>query len=609
MTSSPLLNDRDALAAAYHLLREGQLDKAEAVCRDLVSRAPHDAAAVHLLGLIRKQAGDAGQAELLLRKSIGLDSRNAEFRANLAGFLRGQGRLQDAEQEYRAALASSPEFKAARVGLARTLNDLKRHGEAEAQSRILVDSDARDPIAWSSLAMALRDQNRLHEAEAAYRRAVDVAPQYAPAHHNLGSVLSRLDRAEEALASLDRAEALGVRGFELLFNRGRALLSMYRIDEAEAAFEKAIAFSPEHAEAHINLARIRYMRGDANFARSIERAVAQSGGNSGLRLLHALIMRRSGALTAAESILRDVLQQEDLPDARSALAEVLHEGGRLEEAETHMLQAAGEKPNDPKFLENLVVILLARGRPQDAVSFIQAQRARAPHDQGWLAYEATAARLLGHPRYQELYDYARFVRVYDLEPPQGWSSMHELNVALSTALAERHPFKNHPLDQSLRHGSQTARSLLTDADVAIQAILLAFKDPIEDYRAAMGMDPRHPLTKRNVGPATYTGAWSVQLRREGFHVNHFHPQGWISSAYYVATPPEVEDVSLKSGWIKFGETRFPVPGATPELFVQPRPGRLVLFPSYMWHGTNPIHGDVPRLTIAFDVAPSNTPSE
>jgi hypothetical protein len=34
--------------------------------------------------------------------------------------------------------------------------------------------------------------------------------------------------------------------------------------------------------------------------------------------------------------------------------------------------------------------------------------------------------------------------------------------------------------------------------------------------------------------------------------------------------------------------------------VQPRAGRLVLFPSYMWHGTSPIHGPVPRTTIAFD---------
>jgi hypothetical protein len=57
---------------------------------------------------------------------------------------------------------------------------------------------------------------------------------------------------------------------------------------------------------------------------------------------------------------------------------------------------------------------------------------------------------------------------------------------------------------------------------------------------------------------------------------------------------------LQSGWIKFGEPRMPVPGIGPDHLVQPKPGRLVLFPSYMWHGTTPIHSDEPRMTIAFD---------
>jgi hypothetical protein len=45
------------------------------------------------------------------------------------------------------------------------------------------------------------------------------------------------------------------------------------------------------------------------------------------------------------------------------------------------------------------------------------------------------------------------------------------------------------------------------------------------------------------------------------------------------------------------------PKLDPEHFVKPEPGMLVLFPSYMWHGTAPFGGKEPRLTIAFDVAP------
>ena len=83
-----------------------------------------------------------------------------------------------------------------------------------------------------------------------------------------------------------------------------------------------------------------------------------------------------------------------------------------------------------------------------------------------------------------------------------------------------------------------------------------------------------------------------------------HPEGWLSSAYYVAVPPEVNEPG-RAGWIQFGAPRFPVPGAEAAHFgLQPQAGRLVLFPSYMWHGTVPISGAAPRMTVAFDALPS-----
>ena len=55
------------------------------------------------------------------------------------------------------------------------------------------------------------------------------------------------------------------------------------------------------------------------------------------------------------------------------------------------------------------------------------------------------------------------------------------------------------------------------------------------------------------------------------------------------------------GWLAVGE---PPPefdtGLPPLQMVEPKPGRLVLFPSTMWHGTRPF-GDGERLTCAFDV--------
>jgi hypothetical protein len=176
----------------------------------------------------------------------------------------------------------------------------------------------------------------------------------------------------------------------------------------------------------------------------------------------------------------------------------------------------------------------------------------------------------------------------------------DLNAALMGALASRHRFVAHPLDQSLRHGSQTVRSLRTDPNPAIRAALVAFEQALARYTSELAGGEAHPFTSHNRHMVAITGCWSVRLNRDGFHLNHVHPEGWISSAYYVCVPQESKDSVAKSGWLKFGEPRFPVPGCGPERFVQPRTGTLVLFPSYMWHGTNPIREDQPRICIAFD---------
>ena len=59
-----------------------------------------------------------------------------------------------------------------------------------------------------------------------------------------------------------------------------------------------------------------------------------------------------------------------------------------------------------------------------------------------------------------------------------------------------------------------------------------------------------------------------------------HPEGWLSSACYIAVPDTPPD--SQEAWIKFGEPGIPtLPPLPPEHLIKPEPGMLVLFPSYM----------------------------
>jgi len=588
------------IGAILRLVQAHDLRNAESQCRILLAQEPAHAQAVHLLGLILKDTNRASEGEQLIRSSIALLPACAEFHANLGKLLRRQQRFTEALFSLRTACALSRDEATVSL-IARTLGDLGRHAEAETECRGLV-ATTRTAAAWSALGVALRAQGKVLEAEAAYREALAVSPEDQLSNHNLGALLSQLERAEEALGHLDRAAKSGGTSFELAFNRARALMQLSRLEESQVSFEKALALKPTDPLAHSNLARLRFMRGDIHYARDLE-AVASRSRDATLVLLLAQIRRQAGELEPARRVLEDAVERQPQDaDYCSALAGVLHDLGELPQALNLAQTASRTRPDDPLVIENLVGVLLSLGRDDEALQHARAQRRRAPLDQRWLAYEATASRTVDPENHAVLYDFERLVRSYDVEPPPGWT-IESFNAAVLATLEPRHVFDRHPFDQSLRNGSQTARCLTQDHDANLRALLRAFEAPLTDYLSTIGRDAGHAITSRNTGTARMVGCWSVQLRRDGFHVNHVHPQGWISSAYYVSVPPEVADVDVQSGWLRFGEPRFFVPGATIGKVVQPRPGRLVLFPSCFWHGTAPIRGAEPRTAVAFDALP------
>jgi hypothetical protein len=185
--------------------------------------------------------------------------------------------------------------------------------------------------------------------------------------------------------------------------------------------------------------------------------------------------------------------------------------------------------------------------------------------------------------------------------------MEAFNAELNHYLDRLHPRTREHLHQSLRGGTQTPDHLFDAGHAVIERLQERISEAVARYIAGFDADDRHPFLSRRARGFRYAGSWSSRLQDCGFHVNHIHPSGWISSCYYAAVPGAVEDAQSRQGWIKFGEPGLDVPLKNPiRRAIQPKPGRLVLFPSYMWHGTIPFHDAAPRTTIAFDAVPSGS---
>jgi tetratricopeptide (TPR) repeat protein len=315
------------------------------------------------------------------------------------------------------------------------------------------------------------------------------------------------------------------------------------------------------------------------------------------------LLRSAGATGRALELLEGGLQLA--PDSAAFLTSigVLLEGqDRVDEALVRLREARRRAPQSVAAQRNLVPALLRSGAAQEALALCDGLLVRFPLDQLLIAQRATALRVLADPEYRRLYDYQRLVKSYTLRPTAPFDGIEAFNAAFARELAGMHRGVRHPLEQSLRGGSQTERNLPRDNPV-IAAFFDMLDAPIREYIDGLGADSTHPLDRRRGNGYRISGSWSVRLLAGGFHIDHVHPRGWLSSAYYVDLP-DVSDADSRAGWLKFGEAPMRIPGCGPEHFVRPAAGMLVLFPSYLWHGTVPFATGRPRLTAAFDVVPA-----
>ncbi len=159
---------------------------------------------------------------------------------------------------------------------------------------------------------------------------------------------------------------------------------------------------------------------------------------------------------------------------------------------------------------------------------------RAPHDQVGIAMLGTAWRMMGDAREEALNGYDDLIRIFDLEPPEGFSGMEEFNAALCDELGRAHPKTREFVTQSLRFGSQTPGHLFGGRHALVERVRTRIEEAITRYIAALKPDPRHPFRARRTQDFRFSGSWSSRLRDQGFHINHVHPEGWISSCYYAA---------------------------------------------------------------------------
>ena len=159
-----------------------------------------------------------------------------------------------------------------------------------------------------------------------------------------------------------------------------------------------------------------------------------------------------------------------------------------------------------------------------------------------------------------------------------------------------------PTSHATRLGKHTA-DLTVRPKGPVTAFEKMISHAVDEFGDRLGVDSDHPFIAHRP-KKWHLAIWAIVLEGEGYQIPHIHRSAWLSGVYYAQVPDIVREKG-QAGWIEFGE---PGPeyswSATPQTSrVQPEPGLMVLFPSYVFHKTIPFESDQTRVSVAFDVVP------
>ncbi len=373
-----------------------------------------------------------------------------------------------------------------------------------------------------------------------------------------------------------------------------ALAAEGRIAEAASLPASTLEAHPEWLDGHRCLASMRWAAGHgAAFVHSYREACRVQPRNPALRMAWFYMLAMIRDWPAAARVLDEAAIVGDERLLAPGRLYIACETGATAEAER--LLASTESIRDPGIEVCRIRHFLRTGQLAKAET-VAARMCQTPAARLAWPYRSLIWRLQNDPRAQWLDGDPAHVRSFDLDFSAG--ELDELAKLLRQLHTANAPF----LEQSVRGGTQTDRPLFFRHEPILQSARLKFHEAVQQYIAGLpGFDPAHPLLGVPRQPIQFSGSWSVRLGAHGFHISHTHPRGWISSAFYVALPEASQLGEPPAGWITFGVPPTELGLAlSPYQQIEPKRGRLVLFPSTLWHSTAPFV-DGERLVIAFDV--------
>jgi tetratricopeptide (TPR) repeat protein len=596
------------LQQLFSLLQKNQTKVVLEELTLLLSSVDDNADVMHLAAMAHKADGAIDKAIDYFIKSIDINDNQAQVHNNLANAYKQNLNSKLAEKHYKKAISLHPSYIDALKNLGLLYLNQQELGLAKNNFEQVLLLSKNDVSALTSLGNIFKAQHEFQTAIKYYQQALMVKPNYVNALHNLGVAYRMSGDFLLAIDCFKKAQVIAPNLAELDYNEANAQFDMGNYQEAEQAYWRSLHKAPDNCEVHETLNEFYWQIGKkSEFGKSFKLAIEYAPKNSLLRHAYAESLLSAGNQAHAIIIVEQALKLEKTPDLLHLKGKLLASAGDIKAAVLLIESSLLEHYKLSNALDLIELLIIDFDYEKALLQIAYAERI-APKNQLLIAYKSICWRLTNDERYEWLVDYQKHIQIYDIPVPKGYSSRAAFLDELKGVLLSMHQTEHEPLKQTLKFGTQTPGRLFHKPIKQIVELKNAFEVVTREYISALPKDNLHPLLSRRTEQISFAGSWSVKLKPNGFHVNHVHPEGWLSSAFYVQVPDfsHYPQTSEYAGAIKFGESSMQLKDREKiARIVTPKPGMIVIFPSYVWHGTVPFNGPegLFRLTAPCDITP------
>ena len=361
------------------LLTKGDAKGAAEAYREALKLVPNDPKMHYNLSLALEQLRDAKEEERELEKCVALGPSMVDARNQLGILYMRDGRLAEAEMQFRAASDTDPTNAEAQNNLGSLYVRQGKTSEAIALFQKAIEDDPKYAKALLNWGIVLASEGNYTEAIRLFQNAINVSSDYADAYTALGMAEGKTGQSRKAVQAFTKVLELEPNSSEAHVNLGIALADEYDLQGALAEFSRGVRLNSTSALAHYNKARVLYDMGKREKATAeAETACRLLPHDTQCLYLLGLVERGAGHIAASTAAFNMLVALEpNNASAQFQLGQNLLREGKEGAAIQHWKAAVALDPENTEALYNLARALRKAADPEAETYMDRFQRLKA----------------------------------------------------------------------------------------------------------------------------------------------------------------------------------------------------------------------------------------